>query len=79
MSQHYDILCKNNCETTDNILIMPVSVFKVVVMELGGQRKECKENDGKSEKDLTDMSLDSVTTYMESTSRIGYGDLGPTG
>lgn len=58
---------------------MPVSVFKVVVMELGGQRKQSKENDGKSEKDLTDMSLDSVTTYMESTSRIGYGDLGPTG
>ena len=48
-------------------------------MELGGQRKQSKENDGKSEKDLTDMSLDSVTTYMESTSRIGYGDLGPTG
>lgn len=48
-------------------------------MELGGQRKQSKENDGKSEKDLTDMSLDSVTTYTESTSRIGYGDLGPTG
>ena len=42
---------------------MPVSVFKVVVMERGGQRKQSKENDGKTEKYLKDMSLDSVTIY----------------
>ena len=50
-------------KTTDNIRIMPVSVFKVVVMERGGQRKQSKENYGKTEKYLKDMSLDSVTIY----------------
>lgn len=31
--------------------------------ERGGQGKQSKENDGKSKKDLKDMSLDSVTIY----------------